>query len=301
MSDILKDREALKKEYDRIATYVRKHEEGAMNGTLTKEEYGNFQKALKEGWVLIQRYASALSYQMMGGYHPTTDEMMELQYELWMTYRKVLPGYHAEKGTPTTYFRCYFQGTIRTYIVETYHNLKQYDIQLYRRLRQIISDFELQGVDYTPEMIANKSGISVKIVERTLQIAENSKMADIDEIYSQAGEIEGPEEVLLKSEAAEVLKTLIDNRLNDKQRMVFYARVNLESIKERSYEDVAKLLGMTLKDVKTLYNSAITTLQADEEFIRSYGNKKEKKKKKRDFTIPIQDKIDLVPPFFKKK
>ena len=67
-------------------------------------------------------------------------------------------------------------------------------MQNYRKIKDAIEFYEQRRISYTPEMIATRTGMSVKIVTSTLKYIEQSHYVNIDDAGEQPGRIIGQEE-----------------------------------------------------------------------------------------------------------
>jgi DNA-directed RNA polymerase sigma subunit (sigma70/sigma32) len=65
---------------------------------------------------------------------------------------------------------------------------------------------------------------------------------------------------------------MINNILSNKEKQVYYTRVNLDGNKKMPFKKVAETLNMTLKEVKRYFNSAIRRLSTNPDFLRNFKN-----------------------------
>ena len=119
------------------------------------------------------------------------------------------------------------------------------------------------------------------------------KNADIDDATNQRSSIAGPEESYLNKEREEILIEMINSILSDKEKLVYYTRVNLDGNKNMPFEKVAETLNMPLKEVKRLFNSAICRLSTNPDFLRDFGGKRSQERKRTaDNTIRLHQNLE---------
>lgn len=266
-----------------------------LDGKATEEERQLVDKLRQWGWEAIRRFAYDVAHRMLKSYKPSAAKFYDVEIELYKTYCEHIADYNVNKGKPTTFFVRYFRGAIREFILFNYHNINSYDAQNYRKIKKAIEFYELQRIAYTPEMLSTKTGLSVKIINSTLKYIDQSHYANIDDTYKEAGTIDGPETAYLKKEMSNELIDIINNILTDIEKKVFYTCVNLEGAKKLPFDTVAESLNLSLKQVKTIYNSARIHIAENEEFIRYFGRKQSrvgKHTKKEENFIPIHDKVE---------
>lgn len=265
-------------------------------GKLSAEERKLVEDLRQWGWDAIRKFAYDEAHRMLKPYHPSSEKFYDVEIELYRTYCEHIADYDINKGKPTTFFVRYFRGTIREFILFNYHNISSYDAQNYRKIKKAIEFYDIQRISYTPEMLSTRTGLSVKIVNSTLKYIDQSHYANIDDTYKEAGTIDGPETAYLKKELSEELIDIINNILTDIEKKVFYTCVNLDGVKRLSFDEVADSLNLPLKQVKTLYNSARIHIAEDEAFIRYFGQKqpkiKKRKKIEKENFIPLQENIE---------
>ncbi|MBP0056312.1 hypothetical protein JYQ75_02670 [Anaerobutyricum soehngenii] len=156
-----------------------------------------YYKMCEWGWKNIRLFGLKTAHKMMTSYPATSHHFYDVEIDLYEVYCNKITEYDATKGTPTTFFVRYFRAAIREFILFTWHHLNSYDMQNYREINKTIEFYEQHRIAYTPEMLATKTGMSVKIITSTLKYVEQSHYADIDDATNQRSSIAGPEESYL--------------------------------------------------------------------------------------------------------
>lgn len=280
-------------QYAFVATALRLLREDYLNGNLSDKEINQVEQLRDWGWQNIRLFGLKIAHKMMSSYKPTSEQFHDVEVDLYEVYWNKVAEYDSTKGTPTTFFVRYFRGAIREFILFTWHNVNSYDMQNYRKIKDAIEFYEQRRISYTPEMIATRTGMSVKIVTSTLKYIEQSHYVNIDDAGEQPGRIIGPEESYLNKEREELLIDLIDRILPYREKLVYFTRVNLDGDKNMPFEKVAEILDIPLKEVKILFNSAIIRLRKNQEFINSFGKREPKKKKNSNENyLPLSPKVE---------
>lgn len=121
------------------------------------------------GMAKYRLFGLKTAHKMMAPYPTTSHHFYDVEIDLYEVYCNKITEYDATKGTPTTFFVRYFRAAIREFILFTWHHLNSYDMQNYREISKAIEFYEQRRIAYTPEMLATKTGMSVKIVTSTLK------------------------------------------------------------------------------------------------------------------------------------
>ena len=279
--------------YAFVARALCLYQEDYIQGNLPPERKKQLDEMREWGWQNIRLFGLKTAHKMMAPYPTTSHHFYDVEIDLYEVYCNKITVYDATKGTPTTFFVRYFRAAIREFILFTWHHLNSYDMQNYREISKAIEFYEQRRIAYTPEMLATKTGMSVKIVTSTLKYVEQSHYADIDDATNQRSSIAGPEESYLNKEREEILIEMINSILSDKEKLVYYTRVNLDGNKNMPFEKVAETLNMPLKEVKRLFNSAICRLSTNPDFLRDFGGKRSQERKRTaDNTIRLHQNLE---------
>ena len=258
--------------YAFVARALSLYQEDYIHGNLPPERREQLDKMREWGWQNIRLFGLKTAHKMMASYPTTSHHFYDVEIDLYEVYCNKITEYDATQGTPTTFFVRYFCAAIREFILFTWHHLNSYDMQNYREINKAIEFYEQHRSAYTPEMLATKTGMSVKIITSTLKYVEQSHYADIDDATNQRSSIAGPEESYFNKEREEILIEMINNILSNKEKQVYYTRVNLDGNKKMPFKKVAETLNMTLKEVKRYFNSAIRRLSTNPDFLRNFKN-----------------------------
>lgn len=183
--------------YAFVARALRLFKEDYLNGKLSEKEIETVERLRDWGWQNIRLFGLKMAHKMMSSYKTSAEHFCDVEVDLYEVYWDKVTDYDSAKGTPTTYFVRYFRGAIREFILFTWYNVNSYDMQNYRKIKEVIEFYEQRRISYTPEMIATKTGMSVKIVTSTLKYIDQSHYVNIEDAGEQPGRIMGPEESYL--------------------------------------------------------------------------------------------------------
>lgn len=226
-------------------------------------------------WDQIKYFARGEMNRMIGRF-ATYDEKREVEQDMALIFFEKLPYYDPLQSTPTTYFVRYFREKISKFIRSSKVHMTQYDTTNARRINAAIADYNQNGIGYTLDMLATKTGLSQKVIKSTIQISANAKRANIDdEAYSLHSNTPTPEEVMERSENTQSLVEAILNNTSEEERKLLMMRVNVYGRKEVPYDKISEETGIPIKTVKMIINRAICKLNQDEKLRKQFGNHNE--------------------------
>lgn len=210
----------------------------------------------------IIRYGIDLAKKRMGKYRKDTDAYQDVQQGLAEIFFEKLPRYDPTKATPTTYFRPYFSQVITEYVLQYSQHMSQYDAHNVSVVRAAARYFEERGIKWDEPMISTKTGLSPKVVKRTLQLAQTSIRASVEDSLNMASSDPTPEEYFLKNEKTDMICNALRETLSQEDLEFFLFKVNLDG-RERTFQQVAEAKGMEIRDVKKRYSGIIARLNAN--------------------------------------
>lgn len=240
---------------------------------------------------LVRNYGVKLAQKMTQKYRLPSDSFSDLCQELAIIFYKQYRNYDPTRTTPTTYFDRYFKQKITSYLVENVHKLSQYDANNVLKVKAAINYYESIGVKWTEEMLANKTGLSIKVIHSTLFFSYSSNYAEVEEAYSLKAKIKTPEEAYTEKETTEVLMRAIVNNTDSDERELLMMRINLNGSKEMPYEKVAKNNGLSVRDVKRKINSCICRINQDRDIVERFSKSTFKNYKD---TLVLQENISGI-------
>lgn len=225
-----------------------------------------------------QLFASVLKFALKEAkktlvhYHVDNDAWIELQQAFAVKFYEKLNDYDPLRTTPTTYYVRYFKEVISTYLSENTLHLSQYDIKNSRKVMSAVNYFDERGIPWTEDMLANRCGLSVKVVKSTLRHRHSVNYASTEdeECAQLTSSAPGPEETILRQERCTVLNRVIASILTEEERDILARRLNFDGAKYKSFENVHLETGIPLKNVKALYNSAILKLGDNPEILKLF-------------------------------
>lgn len=220
--------------------------------SLTPAEKDEEQEILKVLFESIVRFGMSKAKMRLAKYKSSNDALQDIQQDLSIIFLERLPHYNPRLAAPTTYYLPYFNQVITEYILVHILHMSKYDAYNVAIVCKAIEYFESLGIQYTVCMIADKTGLSIKVVVKTLRIVANSIYSDIDaknKAKEQKSSIPTPEEKILKEEMSRDINKAVSSLLTDEEKRLLFYRLNLNG-KRRSYQQVADRFGIPLKDVK---------------------------------------------------
>lgn len=221
----------------------------------------------------VRNYGIDLARKMTQKYRLPSDSYADLCQDMAIIFYEKYRSYNPARSTPTTYFVRYFKQVISKYLIENIHKLSQYDANNVLKVRKAIAQYEEMGIQWTEEMLATKTGLSLKVVKSTIFFAYASNYAQIEDALDLQSHLKTPEETLTEKEGQDTLiRALFQN--TDKEELEFFLlRVNLNGSKERPYEEIAKMKHVSVREVKKKINHLICTINQNRDLVAHFSVK----------------------------
>ena len=112
-------------------------------------------------------------------------------------------------------------------------------------------------------MIASSSGLSLRVVQSTLEIWYRSQLVDIDEIFDIKDQNKTPEEAFIEQERQETIDKVIRETLTPEEYQLFLTRLNLDGRKSLSFDNVARVSNLSLREVRAQLSNISVKLSKD--------------------------------------
>ncbi|OUQ46275.1 hypothetical protein B5E64_05815 [Drancourtella sp. An12] len=221
----------------------------------------------------VRSYGIDLAKTMTKKYRLPSDCFADLCQDMAIIFFEKYRDYDPTRTTPTTYFVRYFKQVISEYLMKNIHKLSQYDAANVLKIRRAVAAYEEQGVQWTEEMLANKTGLSLRVVRSTLYYAYASNYAPIEEACELKSRIKTPEESLAEKESQEALIHALKEHTTEEELDYFLLRVNLNGPKELPYEKIAEMKNVSVREAKRKVNSCITHINQDRRLVEQFSVK----------------------------
>lgn len=240
--------------------YEKKVDEG-VNITVNQRAVDEIKLTL---WGHMLYWARSEIKKGMDRYRKSSDYFDELESDCCAIFFEKLKGYDPALGAPTTYFTPYFRQVITVYRHANSQNLSANDAKNIGAIRAAIGEHEKKGEDYTVNILALDTGLSIKVVKNSLFRMQTSVRANIDDCRDLSSKIPGPEELAVKNEINSRLYDALQNVLTDDEiKFLFYKVDIFGSGRERSYKEVAEHYNTSAHEVKSLYSDIKLRLARD--------------------------------------
>ncbi len=251
-------------------------------------------------WDKISNYASSEYIKFTEGRQMCNDSYADAYQSLFMIFLEKLDGYDATKNTPTTYFKCHFRAEICKYLRNDITHLTGNDQANIRKIKAAEAYFDSQNIDYTIEMLAQRTGLSVPVVQNAIIYAHNCNYTNVEDAFGVASKAKTPEQEFLQKEMVETVKESLEC-LSDKEKeyiltaffskeadkFVYGTEDKEASVKEElPIKAVAELMGVTPAEATLLRTTALRKLNGLKE-LQSWNHHLKKKTEKRQ--IRLQD------------
>ena len=271
-----------------IAFYTRKKKYCALKAKRASGELLSYEEELEEDKLKTDLFASVLKFGMTEAkktfmhYQVDSDAYLEIQQDFAEKFYEKLDSYDPLKSTPTTFYVRYFREAISNYLAKNTLRLSQYDARNSRKIAEAIQRFDKQGIQWTEHMIADHTGLTLKVVKSTLQYRHNANYANIDdeEFTQLASSMKSPEEYVISQEQRRILCQEISGTLTPDERNVLIRKINPDGRKEKSFEAVRGETGLAMRETKTIYNRAVSKLRGSHELCKFFNIESESRQEK---------------------
>ena len=209
----------------KMMPFVRAFEMARKEGILSEEDKRMRDALLYKLWSEVAFYARGLITAGMDTYIKDNDYRLDLEQDCRLIFYENLMNYNPEILAPTTYFKRYFLQKISEYKHKNSQHMTANEAKNVARLRFFIQQHEKKGESYDYKTLSQESGISRRVVERTLRRMNTSRQANIEDVIIPTTKDMQPESVYIRREAEDtILKALTDTLTKDEMNF-YYDRV----------------------------------------------------------------------------
>lgn len=209
----------------KMMPFVRAFEMARKEGTLSEEDKRMRDALLYKLWSEVAFYARGLITAGMDTYIKDNDYRLDLEQDCRLIFYENLMNYNPEISAPTTYFKRYFLQKISEYKHKNSQHMTANEAKNVAKLRFFIQQHEKKGESYDYKTLSQESGISRRVVERTLRRMNTSRQANIEDVIIPTTKDMQPESVFIRREAEDtILKALTDTLTKDEMNF-YYDRV----------------------------------------------------------------------------
>lgn len=228
------------------------------------------------------------------------DSFSEAYASMQLIFFEKLETYDATKNSPTTFFQPHFRYEICRYIRNDITHLTGNDQANIRKIKNAEAYFDSQNIDWTIEMLAARTGLSVPVTKNAIIYAHNGNYANIEDAYDLASKQKTPEQEYIEKEQQETIKNALSFLSEKEQQYIEIAFFSAEADKfvygtedteasskeELPMKKVAEIMGITTSEATLLRTTALRHLSALKE-LQPYNHHLKKKTEKRQ--IKLQD------------
>lgn len=209
----------------KMMPFVRAFEMARKEGNLSEEDKRMRDALLYKLWSEVAFYARGLITAGMDTYIKDNDYRLDLEQDCRLIFYENLMNYNPEISAPTTYFKRYFLQKISEYKHKNSQHMTANEAKNVAKLRFFIQQHEKKGESYDYKTLSQESGISRRVVERTLRRMNTSRQANIEDVIIPTTKDMQPESVYIRREAEDtILKALTDTLTKDEMNF-YYNRV----------------------------------------------------------------------------
>ena len=277
--------------YQAYMPRVKELHEKELAGTISEMEKKELKLRKEVLFNSIKKFGYSLVHSMIAGHKFPPDMFIEIEGELFIEFCNVLYNYDPYYTMPTTYFVRPFKGAISRYMASR-NGKTAYEIQNWKKVNRCIQFYESNGMEWTPEMVASSSGLSLRVVQSTLEIWYRSQLVDIDEIFDLKDQNKTPEEAFIERERQESINKVIKDTLTPEEYELFLTRLNLDGRKALSFDNVAKVSQLSLREVRAKLSNISVKLSKDPTLRKLFNiceNKQKELEKSLLEELPFED------------
>ncbi len=239
--------------------------------TITQEEKKEKDEILCMLFYLIKNYGYNIMNDMTKGCHLRYHDREELATMIKLAFMEHIYDYDPHKSTPTTYFKHYFIEAVRNYL-QFCMGINQYYYTNMKKVRNVLNRYSQSDSKCDPELISRLTGLSPKVVKKTLEMMEYHKVG-IDEVFDVSSNNITPEETVLEKEKLLRLNKILKDALTPQEEKHMLLRLNLDGVRLRTYGEIAEAMGSNVQDVSFILKNAQKKLRSDQnlkEFLGAY-------------------------------
>lgn len=256
----------------------------AENRPLTEEEKEQIDEINLSLLKLVSRFMDLMIHEKLSRFRIANDAKEDVRQQCIMEFLASLDAYNPRRNTPLTYFRYQWMKCISNYIRDNSQHLTANDSSNLSKLLVHMRDYELRGIQYDIDMLAEKSGLSYRVVQNTLHYAYISEYGNIDdENYQSVASLQpSPQEAVEKEMTQSHLFTTMRKVLTDQELEFLFVKlglgyspeIGLETFAEElNYNELAERFNMQISEVKSLHSSIISKLYHSDLFQTKEGTK----------------------------
>ncbi|OUQ67911.1 hypothetical protein B5E53_07915 [Eubacterium sp. An11] len=253
-----KNQELFNRYMPRVKVLYRKMRENVIMDE-EKEELFDLRRRLFEG---IKRYGFLLATNRIERDGAYLDTVAEIESELFIVFCDTLEKYDTFYAV-TTYFKWHFWGAICRYFAKQ-GGKTQYHIQKMAKISWCIQKCEEMQIDCIVKNIAEMTGMTERLVKKTLEEENRSQLISLDKLYSRRDKGLTPEEVIVQKECRDLLDKSARRNLSEKEYELFCCLFCVNFIKNIPYKKMAEQTGYSLMEVKELIQSIKNKMSGDE-------------------------------------
>ena len=239
--------------------------------TITQEEKKEKDEILCMLFYLIKNYGYNIMNDMTKGCHLRYHDREELATMIKLAFMEHIYDYDPHKSTPTTYFKHYFIEAVRNYL-QFCMGINQYYYTNMKKVRNVLNRYSQTDSKCDPEIISRLTGLSPKVVKKTLEMMEYHKVG-IDEVFDISSNNITPEETVLEKEKLLRLNKILKDALSPLEEKHMLLRLNLDGVRLRTYGEIAEAMGSSVQDVSFILKNAQKKLRSDQnlkDFLGAY-------------------------------
>lgn len=250
--------------------YLKQFEETEKERPLTSKEIRQREEIKTSLFGSVMLFGVSMARKRIARYRKSEDALQDIQQDLALIFFEKLPNYDPTRSAPTTFFKKYFDQVITEYLLKYSQHMTQYTSNNVSKVRAAVKYCESRGIRWDEALLATLTGLSAKVVRKTLHQAETSIYANIDDMLNLSSNMPSPEEEYISNERLVTLERVLESTLSEEERELFFYKVNPYGDRERTFKEVATHFGMQEREVKQTFNNILAELNANKD-LRSYN------------------------------
>lgn len=229
--------------------------------TITREEKKDKDDILCMLFYLIKNYGYEIMNSMTKGCHLRYHDREELGTMIKLAFMEHIYDYDPDQSTPTTFFKHYFIEAVRNYL-QYCMGINQYDYSNMKKVRNVLSRYEQMNHKCDPEMISRITGLSPKVVKKTIEMMGYYKVG-MDEAFDVCSVSTSPEDTVLEKEKMLRLNKILKDALSPEEEQCMHLRLNMDGLRLRTFGEISKITGLQIQDISSIIKNAQKKLRKD--------------------------------------
>lgn len=236
------------------------------------------QDAFTKLYNCINKYVYKTLWDNYGTLMKNSNHREDIMQEVWLKIFNELKNYNPDKGAITTFLAPWIKHVVAEYASKNFRKTSVYYANAMTKINGAQNYCKQYGLNPEDmEILVSLTGLSEATIKNTLDLMSRkdsvSYEALIDAGVDYTASIKGPEEAFIESESEKNLNILLDDILNEEEKMLVQMLLNPENDgkKHASYREISERIpGSNIPQIKRKISIITTKLRNNKKFAMLY-------------------------------